>query len=95
MFKNRSFQKVILVLALLALLVGAAFTASAHPSLIAGLPPCSAVFGNCKLGPNSFGALSGQLLAALNIYVGNLSNKSGTAAQGKEMAFVIRFPPTP
>lgn len=73
MFKNRLFQKVILVLALLVLLVGAAFIASAHPSLMAGLPPCSPVFGNCKLGPNSSAASSGQLLAAINVYVGNLS----------------------
>lgn len=67
MFKNRSFQKAILVLTFLALLAGAVFFSLPHISLVAGLPPCSATFGNCKLGPVS-SVSQGEQMAILVRY---------------------------
>lgn len=67
MFKNRSFQKAILVLAILALLVGTAFVIRPYTSRISGLPTCSATFGNCKLGPSS-ASKQGEQMAILVRY---------------------------
>lgn len=132
MFKNRSFQKTILVLAILSVLTGAfasTYIRTAQANLVAagsrinsnhrelspmlqkgnagdeeepvqaGLPPCSATSGNCKLGLGAT-AYSGLFYAQINRLVAGLFpvqpfNQSGAAGQGKQMAILIHYPVVP